>query len=232
MVAHYTPARSLGKRGPRRARHTYNHPMANGTELDTLEAAAPPDERDDIKEMASAAETILFALGEAIEMSDLRRVLAIRQPTLERVLEHLSRGLADSKRGIRLQRHGEHVRLVTAPENALYVSKLRGQPPAQRLSDAALEVLALLAYYQPATRPQLEAIRGVDCSGVLTTLMSRGLVEEVGRLDTVGHPVLYSTTLLFLQHFGLEGTHQLPPVGDILGRKEATQDSDTKKEEP
>jgi segregation and condensation protein B len=179
------------------------------------ELGGPEDEREDIKEMASAAESIMFALGEPIEMADLRRLLAIRQATLDRVLDYLGRSLAEGKRGVRLQRQGEQARLVTAPENALYIDKVRGQPPTQRLSDAALEVLALLAYYQPATRPQLEAIRGVDCSAVLSTLISRGLVEEVGRLDTVGHPVLYSTTMHFLQHFGLESTRQLPPVGEV-----------------
>jgi segregation and condensation protein B len=188
-------------------------------ELQAEPQAEQQEEREDIREMASAAESILFASGEPMQMADLRRVLAIRQPTLDRVLENLGRSLADSKRGVRLQIHEGYVRLVTAPENALYIDKWRGQPATQRLSDAALEVLALLAYYQPATRPQLEAIRGVDCSGVLNTLMAKGLVEDVGRLDTVGHPVLYSTTMLFLQHFGLEGTHQLPPVGEIGLRK-------------
>ena len=193
--------------------------MVSSTEVDIDkidgETGQTEDEREDIKEMASAAESIMFALGEPVEMADLRRLLAIRQPTLDRVLDFLGRSLADGKRGVRLQKHDEQVRLVTAPENALYIDKLRGQLPIQRLSDAALEVLALLAYYQPATRPQLEAIRGVDCSAVLNTLMSRGLVEEVGRLDTVGHPLLYSTTMLFLQHFGLESTRDLPPVGEI-----------------
>src|SRR5688572_22315772 len=200
-------------------RDAYNSLMATISEAEATsvieEPGNPEDEREDIKEMSSAAESIMFALGEPLEMADLRRLLAVRQVTLDRVLDYLGRSLAEGKRGVRLQKHGEQVRLVTAPENALYIDKLRGQPPIQRLSDAALEVLALLAYYQPATRPQLEAIRGVDCSAVLTTLISRGLVEEVGRLDTVGHPVLYSTTMLFLQHFGLESTRQLPPVGEI-----------------
>jgi segregation and condensation protein B len=193
--------------------------MASTTELEVAPVSGEighiEDEREDIKELASAAESIMFALGEPVEMADLRRLLAIRQLTLERALDYLGRSLADGKRGVRLQKHGEQVRLVTAPENALYIDKLRGQPSIQRLSDAALEVLALLAYYQPATRPQLEAIRGVDCSAVLNTLITRGLVEEVGRLDSVGHPVIYSTTMLFLQHFGLESTQQLPPVGEI-----------------
>src|SRR5207248_4303502 len=170
------------------------------------------EEREDIQEMASAAEALLFASAEPLTLGDLRRVLAIRPATLERVLEHLGRSLADGRRGLRLQRHTDQVRLVTAPEMALYVEKMRGQQATQRLSEAALETLALIAYRQPITRPQIEAIRGVDCSGVVSTLMLRGLITEVGRLDTVGHPILYGTTLAFLQHFGLEHPRQLPPL--------------------
>jgi segregation and condensation protein B len=189
------------------------------TTADTIEPAdsrpAPPlvtEEREDIQELASAAEALMFASAEPLELGDLRKVLAVRSPTLERVLEHLGRALAEGKRGLRLQRQGDLVRLVTAPESALYVDRLRGHQATQRLSEAALETLALIAYRQPVTRPQIEAIRGVDCTGVVSTLMSRGLVSEVGRLDTVGHPILYGTTLAFLQHFGLESPDQLREV--------------------
>jgi segregation and condensation protein B len=179
------------------------------------------EEREDIQELASAAEAVLFASAEPLLRSDLRKVLEIRTATLERVLDHLGRTLAESKRGLRLQRHDDTVRLVTAPETALYIQKLRGQEATQRLSDAALETLALIAYRQPATRPQIEAVRGVDCSGVVNTLIMRGLVAEIGRLETVGHPILYGTTPAFLQHFGLESPSQLPPIGEfmLLGRE-------------
>lgn len=173
------------------------------------------DEREDIQELAQAAEALLFASAEPLSLNDLRRVLAVRAATLERALDYLGRSLAEGKRGLRVQRHEGLVRLVTAPETALYIEKLRSRQATQRLSDAALETLALIAYGQPTTRPQIEAIRGVDCSGVVNTLLARGLVAEVGRLDTVGHPILYGTTLAFLQHFGLESADQLPPVGEI-----------------
>jgi segregation and condensation protein B len=172
----------------------------------------PHDEREDIQEMSAAAEALLFVAPEPLTAADLRRLLAIRQPTLDRVLDHLARSLSASGRGLRLQRHDGVLRLVTAPEMSLYVDRLRGHQAGQRLSDAALETLALIAYRQPVTRPQIEAIRGVDCSGVTNTLLQRGLITEVGRLDTVGHPILYGTTLAFLQHFGLESVEHLPPV--------------------
>lgn len=188
-------------------------PPAVLMEAQHLAVPAPiEEEREDIQEMASATEALLFASAEPVALSDLRRVLAIRISTLERVLEHLGRALAEGKRGLRLQRHGDVVRLVTAPETALYIDKMRGQQATQKLSDAALETLALIAYRQPVTRPQIEAIRGVDCTGVMNTLLARGLVTEVGRLDTVGHPILYGTTLAFLQHFGLERPEQLPLI--------------------
>src|SRR2546430_94686 len=178
----------------------------------TEQKQSTEDEREDIQEMATAVEALLFVSAEPLTTSDLRRVLAIRQATLERVLDHLGKSLSEGQRGIRLQRHEGVIRLVSAPEMALYVDKLRGQQTSQRLSDAALETLALIAYRQPVTRPQIEAIRGVDCSGVVSTLMMRSLITEVGRLDTVGHPILYGTTLAFLQHFGLEHPRQLPSL--------------------
>lgn len=195
----------------------YNSCMVNDIEADALtpeqaNQPAAPTEREDIEELAAALEALLFSSPEPVSQGDLRKALQIRQGTLERVIEHLGRTLSEGKRGLRLQRHNDVLRLVTAPETALYIEKLKGQQATQRLSDAALETLALIAYTQPTTRPQIEAIRGVDCSGVVGTLVQRGLVTEVGRLDTVGHPVLYGTTLLFLQHFGLEAAEQLPPV--------------------
>jgi segregation and condensation protein B len=191
------------------------------TQAPPQDSSDAPNEREDIQEMAAATEALLFVSAEPLTMADLRRVLAIRQPTLDRALDYLGRALADSKRGVRLQRHDGAVRLVSAPEMALYVDKMRGQQATQRLSDAALETLALIAYRQPVTRPQIEAIRGVDCSGVTNTLLQRCLVTEVGRLDTVGHPILYGTSLAFLQHFGLESPDQLPPIEEVKARGDA-----------
>jgi segregation and condensation protein B len=180
-----------------------------------LERTGVEGEREDIQELATAVEALLFVSAEPLAMPDLRKILAVRQATLERALELLGRTLSEGHRGIRLQRHEGLIRLVSAPEMALYVEKMRGQQAHQRLSDAALETLALIAYRQPVTRPQIEAIRGVDCSGVTSTLLQRGLVVEVGRLDTVGHPILYGTTLAFLQHFGLESPDRLPAVAEL-----------------
>jgi segregation and condensation protein B len=115
-------------------------------------------------------------------------------------------------RGIRLQRKGDDLQLVTAPENAVYAERFLGLQLAGRLSGAAMEALAVIAYRQPVTRAQVEAIRGVNSDGVLNTLAARGLIAEVGRLETAGRPVLFGTTFEFLQHFGLGDLSALPSL--------------------
>jgi segregation and condensation protein B len=115
-------------------------------------------------------------------------------------------------RGIRLQRRGQKVQLVSAPEATPYIERFLGLSTSARLSTPALETLTIIAYRQPITRPEIEAIRGVNSDGVLRTLLSKGLVEEVGRLDTVGHPSLFATTFEFLRYFGLEDIKDLPEL--------------------
>jgi segregation and condensation protein B len=104
------------------------------------------------------------------------------------------------------------VQLVTAPAAAPWIEMFLNVDSAQRLSTPALETLAVIAYRQPVSRASIEAIRGVDCAGVLRSLMQRGLIEEVGRLETVGRPILYGVTEPFMRHFGLESLSDLPPL--------------------
>ena len=122
---------------------------------------------------------------------------------------------------MRLQRSGNRVQLVTAPELAPSVERFLGLEARARLSRAALETLAIIAYRQPITRPKIESIRGVGSDSVLRTLLSVGLIEEVGRAPTVGRPILYSTTFEFLQHFGLRSLEELPALDESLGGEEA-----------
>jgi len=116
-----------------------------------------------------------------------------------------------------IQRHGEHLQLVTAPRFAAQVRRFLGLDRESKLSPAALETLAIVAYQQPVTRPEMESVRGVDCSGVLATLVHRGLVEQVGRLQTAGQPIQYGTTTGFLHLFGLVALSELPPIGEVGG---------------
>jgi segregation and condensation protein B len=116
------------------------------------------------------------------------------------------------ERGLRLQWVGNQVQLTTAPEAASAVELFLGLESVSRLSQAALEALAIIAYLQPATRPQVDQIRGVNSDGALRTLLSKGLIEEVGRLETPGRPILYATTTDFLQYFGLSALDDLPSL--------------------
>jgi segregation and condensation protein B len=111
-----------------------------------------------------------------------------------------------------LQSLGEQVQLVTAPENARYIAALLGLPLTAKLTSAALETLAVIAYRQPMTRSQIEAIRGVNSDRALASLLQYGLVAEIGRAATVGRPALFATTADFLQQFGLTSLEQLPGI--------------------
>ncbi len=115
-------------------------------------------------------------------------------------------------RGIRLQRHRQRVRLVTAEEAASVVRRFLGVEARARLSRAALETLAIIAYRQPITRPEIDAIRGVNSEGVIRSLLEKGLIEEVGRAEAPGRPILYGTTPKFLEMVGLTSLEELPPL--------------------
>lgn len=124
----------------------------------------------------------------------------------------LDRLYRENGRGLRLLERDDTFHLVTLPEAAPAIEIFLSLDLTTKLSGPALEALAVIAYRQPVTRAQIEAVRGVDCAGVLRSLLQRGLVEEMGRLDTVGRPILYGVTDLFMHHFGLTGMGELPPL--------------------
>lgn len=155
-------------------------------------------------------EAILFTAPEPLSITDLAQTLERKEAEINALLEAWGEGQDD--RGIRLQRLGKRVQLVSAPEAAPYIERLLGLQLPTRLSSAALETLAIIAYRQPTTRPEIEALRGVDCSGVLRTLIHMGLIEEAGRASSPGRPFLYTTTFDFLRHFGLQSLEELPPL--------------------
>jgi segregation and condensation protein B len=155
-------------------------------------------------------EGLLFIAGEPVTITQLAHALELAPDAVEAALEQLA--AACRERGVRVQRSGEHVRLVSAPEAAAAIERFLGVSEQPRLSAAALEVLAIIAYRQPITRAQVEAIRGVDSSSVIRALLARDLIAEAGRLETVGRPILYTTTGEFLQQFGLGSLAELPPL--------------------
>ena len=158
-------------------------------------------------------ESILYAAGEPASISDIATALETSTQDIELALEELSRQC--QTRGVRVQRHGNEAQLVTAPEIAESIQKFLGLEATNRLSTAALETLAIIAYKQPITKPQIEMIRGVNCDGVMKTLELHNLIKELGRTDTVGHPMRYGISFEFLQHFGLRDVHELPPVDKL-----------------
>ncbi len=174
----------------------------------TSERASAPD--DATSNLPALIESLLFVADRPTPTEVIAQVLNVGLEAVEKALQVLDEQLA--YRGIRLQRKGTQVQLVSMPEAAPYIQRFLGLELTGRLSQPALETLAIIAYRQPITRAALEAIRGVNCDGVLRTLISRGLVEEVGRLEQAGRPILYGTTFEFLQYFGLKSLDELPPL--------------------
>jgi len=155
-------------------------------------------------------ESLIFVSPEPASHAELARALSLPEADVVRLVDELASDYAT--RGIRIETYEGRVQFVSAPEAAPAVERLlRLEASTPRLSPAALETLAVIAYRQPVTRPGIEAIRGVDVSAPLRTLQQRGLVAEVGRLPTVGRPVLYGTTDEFLRQFGLTSLAELPP---------------------
>ena len=175
---------------------------------------APTSEPSDATlSLAGELEALLYAAGEPASLSALATALDATASEVEAVLEELTAQYA--VRGIRMQRSGNKVQLVTAPELAAKIQKFLGLEEINRLSSAALETLAIIAYSQPITKPQLEMVRGVNCDGVMNTLIARNLIQELGRTENLGHAMRYGVSFEFLQYFGLRGVHELPPVDKL-----------------
>ena len=165
-----------------------------------------------VNEMIPAFEAILFAAGEPVEIEKFSEIFEIDNETVESIMDMLSVRLDESGSAIKLVRLDFSYQLCTRKEfaeNIRAVLDLRRKAP---LSQAALEVLAVIAYNQPVTKAYVEQVRGVDCSGVVSTLVEKGLLEEKGRLELPGRPLLYGTTANFLRCFGLKNLDELPDV--------------------
>jgi len=155
-------------------------------------------------------ESLLFVASEPVPITQIAEALEVKVAEVEQALAELNAEIV--ARGVRVQRKGDRVQLTTQPECAPYVEIFLGLDLTTRLSKPALETLAIIAYQQPVTRAQIEHVRGVNCDAVLATLLNRGLIEELGRLETAGRPIQYGTTFAFLQHFGLRGLEDMPSL--------------------
>lgn len=169
-----------------------------------------------IKEMVAALEAVLFAGGEPVSSSRLCEVFEIDDETLSKLITLLENKLEDSGSGIKLLRLGDSYQLASRTEYVEYVRRAFDIKRKTPLSQAALEVLAVIAYNQPVTKAFIEQVRGVDCSGVVSTLVEKELIEERGRLELPGRPLLYGTTANFLRSFSLTSLKNLPELPKSL----------------
>jgi segregation and condensation protein B len=170
--------------------------------------------------LKSIIEALLFAGHEPIKISEMREILAGTEPLTEgrirAIVDELREEYRREERSFTIAEVAGGYRLQSHPDYAEYIFKLRAAPSKRRLSSPALETLAIIAYRQPITKAEIEAIRGVDVDGVLENLIDRELVEPKGRKQAVGKPHLFGTTKRFLEHFGLKNLKDLPPLENLM----------------
>lgn len=163
-------------------------------------------------ELTSAIEAVLFANGEPLSLERICSIFVIDADTAEGILNDLSDKLAKRKSGLKVVRLNNSYQLCTNEAYADYVKTALDIRRKTPLSPAAFEVLSVIAYNQPVTKSFVEQVRGVDCSGVITSLCDKQLIEEKGRLELPGRPLLYGTTDNFLRCFGISSLSELPPL--------------------
>lgn len=169
------------------------------------------NEKNNGREAAKRIEALLFAAPGLTSIDQLGQVTGLTKKEIENALAEI-RSHYGEMHGIRLQEIKGQFQLVTAPEYASEIETFLGLEMTSRLTQAALEALAIIAYKQPTTRPEIDSIRGVNSDGVLKSLLSKGLIEELGRSEAPGRPILYGLSPDFYQHFGLESLDQLPEI--------------------
>ncbi|MEJ2411814.1 MAG: SMC-Scp complex subunit ScpB [Anaerolineales bacterium] len=175
----------------------------------TAEKTPIDDKKQDL-ELSALVEAILFVSPEPISADQIARIIDGTPRLVKKALEDLES--IYQGRGLRLQVHNNKIQITTAPEAAPTLEKMLELETTSTLSQAALETLSIVAYQQPVTRPQIDSIRGVNSDAVLRTLLNKGLIDEVGREEGPGRPILYSTTTEFLKYFGLTSYEELPPL--------------------
>ena len=160
-------------------------------------------------------EAILFSAGEGVERETLAACLEMEIDELNAIMQGIIKKYDDEMRGVQILEYGNRYQMCTRADFYEYIRKLNEPKRQTGLSGAALECLSVIAYHQPATKSQVEYIRGVDCTGPMNRLCERGLIEEAGRLDTPGKPILYQTTPEFLRCFGLKSLDDLPSLDNL-----------------
>jgi len=166
----------------------------------------------ELNEAPHIIEAILFVSGESVGVPELAQALELSEMETIHAVELLQKEYESQTRGITLKRYGDHLKLETRAEYAPYVERLLQPVQRQTLSQAAMETLAVIAYRQPTTKGDIELVRGVKCDYSVQSLLNKGLIKEVGRKEALGRPILYATTDMFLEHFGITDVRELPPL--------------------
>lgn len=172
----------------------------------------------EINKIKGAIEAILFASGEPVEVAKIAQTLNVEIDIVYKLLKNMQDRYEDDESGIQLVELSESFQLCTKPCHAEFVKLALEIKRNTPLSQAAMEILAIIAYNQPVTKSFIEQIRGVDSSQTVNTLCEKGLVEEAGRLDVPGRPIAYQTTTGFLRNFGMKSLEDLPPLPDESGQ--------------
>ena len=169
------------------------------------------------KTIKSAIESMMFVWGKPLDIKDVADVFNIDKKEIYEYFKELQEEYEQERRGIVIREVNKSFQFVTRKENLDYIERLCTPVKHKRLSQSALEVLAIVAYKQPVTKGEIEAVRGIRCDRVIEGLAKKNLVAEVGRSDAVGRPILYGTTDEFLKQFGFETLKELPAIEDIEG---------------
>lgn len=178
-----------------------------------------------------AIEAILFAAGESVELNRLAQALDVTAAKAEKLAEELMNSFNAQEHGIKIKRYRDSYQFVTEKEYADQIRTVMDLNRNKPLSQAAMEVLSVIAYNQPVTKAFVEQIRGVDCSGVIGSLTVKGLIEEQGRLELPGRPLLYGTTENFLRCFNISSVDELPPIPSQEGKPADTAEAPSEAQE-
>lgn len=184
--------------------------------------------------MYAAIEAILFTMGESVETPKIAAAIEQDIPTTVKLIHRLMERYDKQDRGIKIIELGDSFQLCTKAETYEYIIRVASQPKKQVLTDVLLETLSIIAYKQPITKQEIEGIRGVSCDHAVNKLVEYGLVDEVGRLDAPGRPILFGTTEAFLRSFGVRNVDELPVISPDkveVFRKEAENETDEVQED-
>lgn len=177
----------------------------------------PEEEKEPLsrKGMMGALESVLFVTGEPLPKAEIAALFELTALELNSLLEDMESDYSSAERGVRLFVTDDTVQLVTEPKYNEWLIKLLSPPKEKNLSDSMMETLSVIAYRQPVTRADIEAVRGVRCEYAVSQLLKQGFIKELGRKDVVGRPMLFGTTDAFLRRFGLHSLSELPPMPEI-----------------